>query len=68
MSKIDIAGLSVAERLDAIEALWDSLAHEGDEIASPDWHRAVLDERQRRIDSGTAAFFSVAELRARRRG
>lgn len=67
ISRVDISGLSVAERLEVMEAIWDSLIHEGEEVASPDWHRAVVDKRQRRIDAGEARFLPMAELKARRR-
>ena len=67
MREIDISELSVTERLQVMEALWDSLTHDSEEIASPDWHKAVLEERRRKIDSGEAEFLSIKELKARRR-
>lgn len=67
MNRADIERMSPAERLAALEALWDSLMVDGTEIASPDWHRDVLDERKRRIESGQAEFISLEKLRASRR-
>ena len=37
--------LSVDERLDYIQSLWDRIAAKPEEIQVPDWHRKVLDER-----------------------
>jgi putative addiction module component (TIGR02574 family) len=63
----EIKKMSRAERLAAMEALWDSLREEEAEIESPEWHRDVLEERRRRIESGTAEFISLEKLRASRR-
>jgi putative addiction module component (TIGR02574 family) len=38
--------LSPAERLQLVEAIWDSLLDTPDAIPVPDWHRQVLDERR----------------------
>ena len=37
--------LSPAERLQLVEAIWDSLLDTPEAIPMPDWHREVLDER-----------------------
>jgi len=67
MNTSDITKMSRAERLAAIEALWDSLLDEESEIAPPEWHRDVLEERRRKIENGQAEFISLAKLRASRR-
>ena len=59
--------MSTKDKLQAMEALWESLAREGDEIPSPDWHRAVIDERLRKVEAGEAEFIPPEELKARRR-
>lgn len=51
---IDIASLSTAEKLALMEELWVHLSANPDAIESPDWHREVLDECRRRMDSGEA--------------
>jgi putative addiction module component (TIGR02574 family) len=58
--------MSTKDKLQAMEALWESLAREGDEIPSPDWHRAVIDERLRKVEAGEAEFIPLEELKARR--
>ena len=67
MDTREIKGMSRAERLQAMEALWNSLLAEEAEIESPDWHRDVLQERKRKIESGEAEFISLDKLRASRR-
>ena len=59
--------MSRAERLAAMEALWDSLVEEECEIESPMWHGDILAERKRQIESGKAEFISLEKLRATRR-
>ena len=67
MDTREIKKMSRAERLKAMEALWDSLVEEDAEIKSPDWHRGVLEERKAKIESGKAEFISLEKLRASRR-
>ncbi len=59
--------MSVTERLQAMDQLWDSLTRAGDEIPSPDWHEDVLADRKARAQSGEAKFLTLAELRSRLR-
>ena len=51
--------LTVAERLQAMELLWDSLGNA--DYESPAWHEDVLKERERRVASGEAHFMSLEE-------
>lgn len=63
----EIKKMSRVERLQAMEALWDSLIDEESEIESPEWHRDVLEERRRKIQTGKAVFISLEKLRANRK-
>ena len=67
MDTIEIKKMSVVERLQAMEALWDSLLDEESDIESPEWHREILEERKRKIENGKTEFISLEELRARRK-
>jgi putative addiction module component (TIGR02574 family) len=66
MNTVDIARMSKIERLQTMEAIWDSLIHETTDIESPEWHRDVLAARKNNIEEGKAAFISIGELRARK--
>ena len=68
MSIAEIQKMSTSERLRAMEALWDALCHDSEEPQSPDWHRDVLSERKKRIESGEAKFLSIEEARERLQG
>jgi len=65
MNTSEIKKMSTIERLQTMEAIWDTLLYDEIEIESPEWHRDVLEERRRKIDSGKAKFFSVEELKKR---
>jgi putative addiction module component (TIGR02574 family) len=63
----DIERMSVTERLQAIDQLWDSLTRDGDEIPSPPWHQDVLADRKARAQRGEAKFLTLDQLRSRLR-
>ncbi len=67
MDTIEIMKMSVVERLQTMEALWDSLLDEKSEIESPKWHRNIIEERKRKIENGKAEFISLKELKASRK-
>jgi len=48
MNTIETKKMSVIERLQAMEVLWDSLLDEKSEIESPEWHQDLLEERKKR--------------------
>jgi len=67
MNTLEIKKMSTIERLQAMEALWESLIDEESEVESPEWHREVLEERKKRIETGEAEFISIDKLRASRK-
>lgn len=66
MSAVDISEMSIIEKLQTMEALWDSLLEKEHEIESPEWHEAILKERMEKVESGKAKFISLDELKAKR--
>ena len=62
-----IERMSVAERLQVMEQLWDALCRDAGEMASPEWHRDILADRKVRAQSGEAKFLTLDQLRARLR-
>lgn len=62
-----IERMSVAERLQTMEQLWDSLCH-ATELPSPEWHRDVLADRKARALRGEAKFLTLDEVKSRFRG
>lgn len=69
MSVVKIEKMSTAEKLEAMERLWDSLCK--DEPDSPVWHEDVLKEREAKLQNGEDEFIpwdeAKRQLRARHR-
>lgn len=59
-----IKSMSTLERLQSMEALWDALCHEEQEIKSPLWHKNILEERKKKMGSDAAEFISLEDLKA----
>jgi putative addiction module component (TIGR02574 family) len=55
--------MTVAEKLQAIEILWDDLSRNAGDIPSPAWHEEVLAAREKQIGEGQAKFLSWDEFR-----
>ena len=62
---VDIEQMSLAERLQAMELLWASLARTPEALPSPDWHGEVIAGRLAKIERGEGEFLTIAELKAR---
>jgi hypothetical protein len=48
--------MTISEKLQLMEALWADLSRNPDALESPEWHREVLDDRERRIAAGESRF------------
>lgn len=64
MTITEIKKMSIIERLQAMEELWDSLCHEENEIESPSWHKDILESRRKKIKEGEAEFVSLEDLKS----
>jgi hypothetical protein len=49
---IEIGHLSREEKLRVMEAIWEDLSRDAEQVESPDWHREALDETDRRRKAG----------------
>ncbi len=56
--------MTVPEKLQVMEALWEDLSRHSDALESPEWHGDVLEERERRIASGEASFTAWEQAKA----
>lgn len=56
--------MTVIEKLQIMEILWEDLSRNTDLIESPDWHRDVLDDRERRIATGEARFLDWEQAKS----
>ena len=65
MTIAEISKMSIFERLQTMEALWDSLTREPTGIKSPQWHEEILSDRKEKIESGNADFLSLEQLKSK---
>jgi hypothetical protein len=63
MEDSDIRKMTVFERLQAMESLWNTLVYENPDIDSPEWHKDILSARKSKIESGEARFISLEKLK-----
>ncbi len=50
MSVADIQRLPIAEKLRIMEAIWEDLRHNADQVSVPQWHRDLLDARRKSVE------------------
>ena len=67
LSDVAIKQLTIAERLDLISELWDSIPDSLDELPMPDWHREELERRLAAADADPDAAIPWEEVRDRLR-
>jgi hypothetical protein len=48
----DIGHLSKEDKLRVMEAIWEDLAKEDEELESPKWHQEALQETEERLSQG----------------
>ena len=59
--------LSVDEKIDYLQSLWDRIAVSPETIPVPDWHREVIDERLRDLEADPDAGHSWEAVQERLR-
>jgi hypothetical protein len=57
--------MTTAEKLQAIERLWDDLSRIPEDVTSPAWHEKVLADRMQRLRDGNSRFSELGEVRER---
>ena len=56
--------MTLQEKLEAMELLWEDLSRSHEGVEPPDWHRTVLDERRRRVADGESDFTPWEQAKA----
>ena len=64
--------MTIADKLQTMETLWDDLSRQAGQLPSPDWHREVLQERRSLVEKGQLRFqdwdTAISERRDELRG
>lgn len=54
--KLDVQSMTVVEKLQAMEVLWDDLCRNVGELESPAWHEKILQAREEQLRQGKDKF------------
>ncbi|MGD9562681.1 MAG: addiction module protein [Pyrinomonadaceae bacterium] len=57
--------LSVGEKVELMEALWEDMLQRSNSLPSLNWHKQILDERRQSVLSGEARYSSLDEVEKR---
>jgi hypothetical protein len=60
---LQIEKMTTADRIQAMEELWEALSVDENEISSPGWHEGILNARRKKIKSGNARFLTIEDLK-----
>ena len=63
-ASVNLAELSLSEKLELMEALWDDLCQNPDDVISPKWHERELDNRRSRVADGRAQFLDWESVKS----
>lgn len=65
MTTLAIEKMTTAEKLFAMEQLWDNLCHQAEPMQSPEWHRDVLRVREEQVKYNPSSFSDWEEAKKR---
>ena len=57
--------LPLREKLEIMEALWADLSKDPDQVAIPDWHMEILEERAALAADGKAVYLDFETVKQR---
>jgi hypothetical protein len=56
--------MTLAEKLETMEVLWEDISRDEGSFKSPEWHATLLREREKKIESGEARFIDWEQAKA----
>jgi hypothetical protein len=59
-----IEEMTPSQRVELMEALWKAMSKSRAEVEPPEWHRKVLDEREKALNDGETQFVDWEEAKA----
>jgi putative addiction module component (TIGR02574 family) len=63
--ELPLSTMSVGEKIQLLEQVWDNLCHQSGDVRSPEWHSAILKERQKQIEAGRMSVSPWHEVKER---
>ena len=67
LTQADIQKMTVPQRMETIDRLWESIIDSREDVPSPAWHEEILKERAAKVKSGKAKFYTLEEVRKKLR-
>jgi Putative addiction module component len=65
---LPLKDMTLKEKLEILEVLWEDLARSAQSVESPDWHKKTLEQRGERVAEGKARFTDWETAKAEIRG
>jgi hypothetical protein len=62
---LDLDTMTIADKLQAMETIWDDLLRSAEQVPSPAWHGDVLRARESRVREGKSHYTDWAEAKRR---
>lgn len=60
---LPIEQMTTAEKLRALEMIWESLCRRPDDVPSPAWHADILRKREKSVEDGSSEFTDWVEAK-----
>lgn len=55
--------MSTEDKIRTMETIWDDLCQKAESISSPSWHKDILEEREKAVESGKEEFLDWSEAK-----
>jgi hypothetical protein len=59
----EIANMTLEEKMEAMELLWDDLRANSSDLSSPEWHAKVIEEREGMAQQGKLKYSEWKEAK-----
>lgn len=56
ISTLPLKKMSIQDKISTMESIWEDLCRNAGDIASPEWHKDVLKEREKKLKCGADSF------------
>jgi putative addiction module component (TIGR02574 family) len=63
MTLTEIQNLSIDEKLQIMELIWEDLGQRAEEVPVHDWQQELLDSREKAVQEGRAKFLDWGEVK-----
>ena len=62
---VDLNSMTTTEKLQLLEAIWQDLSENPEQVPVPDWHSDVLEERELRLQRGESRLSDWSDAKRR---